>query len=192
MSEKEKVGPGKFVAYTYKVYDEADGSLLFEAREDAPDVMVFGVSEDVIPGLIAALDGLGEGDKFEVILPPAAAFGEVLADNIVSLDKAIFERDGKLAEEVTVGAELPMMTAEGYRIMGKVLGIDDKHVKMDFNHPFAGKTVRYEGKVMQVREATDAEKAPQHGGCGGGCCGGCGDDHGHDDHGCSGCGGGCH
>ena len=91
---------------------------------------------------------------------------------MVSLEKEIFERDGELAEEVKVGAELPMMTAEGYRIMGRVLEIGDK-VKMDFNHPFAGLTVRYEGRIEQVREASPEELHPAHG-CGG-CGGGCGD-----------------
>ena len=74
----------------------------------------------------------------------------------LTLDPQIFMRDGKLAEEVKVGAALPMMTAEGYRIEGRVTEIGDK-IKMDFNHPFAGMTVRYEGVVEDVREATPEE-----------------------------------
>ena len=190
MSEqKEKVGPGKFVAYSYKLYNTADGSVLFEARPDAPDVMVYGVSHEVVPGLIAALKDLGKGDRFDVTLPPAAAFGERFDDNVVSLERQIFEQDGKLAEEVVVGAELPMMTQEGFRILGRVLEITPEHVRMDFNHPYAGLTVRFEGAVEEVRDATPEELQPVHG-CGCGCghdhCGdGCGDSH--DSCGCSGC-----
>ncbi len=188
--KKEKVGPGKFVAYSYKLFNDADGTLLFEAKEEAPDVMVYGVSQEIIPGLIAAIQDLSENDRFGVTLPPAAAFGERHEENIVSLDKEIFERGGELAEEVKVGADLPMMTAEGYRISGRVLEIGDK-IKMDFNHPFAGLTVRYEGKIEQVRDATPEELHPT---CGcGGCGGGCGDGH-HCDEGSScetGCCGNC-
>ena len=36
-------------------------------------------------------------------------------------------RDGEMAEEVKVGALLPMMTAEGFRIEGKVIEIADKN-----------------------------------------------------------------
>ena len=191
METKEKVGPGKFVTYYYKLFNDADGQLLFEAPVEAPDMLVYGVSQEVIPGLLAALEGLGAGDRFEVTLPPAAAFGERFDDNVVSLEKEIFMRDGKLAEEVKVGELLPMMTAEGYRIQGRVLEIGDK-IKMDFNHPFAGLTVRFEGEVAEVRDATPDELKPVHGcgcsGCGshdGGCGeGGCG--HGED-----GCCGGC-
>ncbi|MDE5652811.1 MAG: FKBP-type peptidyl-prolyl cis-trans isomerase [Muribaculaceae bacterium] len=196
MSNTQKVGPGKYVKYAYKLYNEPDGELLFEAKADAPDEMVYGISHEVVPGLIAALKDLAAGDKFSVTLPPEAAFGERYDDNVVTLEKEIFERDGKLAEEVKVGAELPMMTAEGFRILGRVIAIDDASVKMDFNHPFAGKTVKYDGEVIEVRDATPEELQPvggcgcghcgSHGDCGDGC--DCGDsDCGCGDHGCGGC-----
>ncbi len=174
MSEniRETVGPGKFVAYSYKLFNEADGSLLFETPADSPDVMVFGVSHEIVPGLVAALKDLGKGDKFETTLPPAAAFGMPDPEYLLELDRDVFMRDGKLAQEVKVGAVLPMMTAEGYRVQGVVKEIGDK-IKMDFNHPFAGLTVRYEGKVEEVRDATPEEIQPVHG-CGG-CCGSEGD-----------------
>ena len=192
MENKETVGPGKFVKYSYRLYNEADGELLFETPDNAPDEMVYGVSHDVVPGLITAMKDLGQGDRFEVTLPPEAAFGDRYDDNIVTLEKDIFMRDGEMAEEVIKGAELPMMTAGGYRILGRVLDIDDSGVKMDFNHPFAGKTVRYEGEVIEVRDATPDELKPA--GCCGhkGCCGG--DDHcgdGCGDHCGDGCGEGC-
>ena len=66
---------------------------------------------------------------------------------------------------------------------------------MDFNHPMAGKTLDFKGKIISVREATEAElKNGLHGeflpqddcGCG---CGHHHDDcdHHHDDCGCGHC-----
>ena len=181
---ENKIDNGKFVAYSYKLYDNKTGKLLFEAKEDAPDTMIYGLSHDVIPGLLAAIKGLAPGDKFSVTLPAEAAFGERFPDNVVTLDKEIFMRDGKLADAVKVGAELPMMTEEGFYIKGRVLNITDNGVEMDFNHPFAGLEVKYDGEIKDVRDATpeELEQLQSHG-CGGGCC--CGDDHGHE------CGGGC-
>lgn len=165
-----KIEPGKFVEYSYKLYNEADNSLIFETPEGEPDVMVFGVSHEVVPGLISALEGLKAGDRFGVTLPPAAAFGERHEEDVMELPRDIFMRDGKLATEVKPGAMLPMMTAEGYRVTGTVIEVGEK-IKMDFNHPFAGKSVRYDGEVVNVREATPEELHPTHGcgGCGGGC-----------------------
>lgn len=177
------VEPGMYVEYAYQLTNAANGDLLFEADSDRPDQMVFGVSQEVVPGLANAMEGLKAGDRFEVELPPAAAFGDRNPDDIVALDRKIFERDGKLADEVKVGAMLPMMTAEGYRIMGKVLEIGDQ-VVMDFNHPFAGLTVRYNGSVVTVRPATEDEIHPAQG-CGGCCSGGSCSSHGN------GCGDGC-
>lgn len=161
-----------FVEYAYTLKDAATGQVLFTAPKEKPDEMVFGVSNEVVPGLAAVMEGLGAGDKFEIELPPAAAFGDRQDDNIIELDRSIFERDGELAEEVKVDALLPMMTAEGYRINGRVLEIGDK-IKMDFNHPFAGKTVKYEGEIVNVRPASEEELHPASacGGCSGGCCG---------------------
>ena len=71
-----KIGPGMYVEYSYKLYNDGDGSLLFKTPAGEPDMMVYGVSQEVVPGLIAALQGLKAGDRFGVTLPPAAAFGE--------------------------------------------------------------------------------------------------------------------
>lgn len=169
---EKKVEPGMFVEYAYKLYDDADGKLLFETPKDAPDMMVFGVSHEIVPGLMAAMEGLKAGDRFGVTLPPAAAFGDYNPEDVLELDVKIFQRDGKMAEEVKTGAMIPMMTAEGFRVMGKVLEVGKDKVKMDFNHPFAGLTVRYDGEVITVREATEDELHPAHGCCGGGNCGG--------------------
>lgn len=196
-NKKNVVEPGKFVAYAYKVYDDTTGDLLFEAPKDAPDTMIYGVTQGVVPGLAATLQGLGDGDKFEVVLPPEAAFGPSYEENITDLDKNIFMRDGKLADEVEVGAILPLMTNTGMRLDGRVLEIGDDKVKIDLNHPLAGKTIRYEGEVIQVRDATKEEIDSENShGCGGGCCGGgCGDgncgDGGCSDGGCSDGGCGC-
>lgn len=185
--KNEIVGPGMFVEYSYRLYDDKSGDLLFETKKNRPDFMVYGVSHEIVPGLVAAMKDLKAGDKFSTVLPPEAAFGQKNPEYVMELEKEIFMRDGELAEEVKEGATLPMMTAEGYRVMGTVTEIGDK-IKMDFNHPFAGLTVRYEGRVENVREATPEELTPT-GGCG--CCGGdCGDgDCGSD---CGSSCGGCH
>lgn len=179
--ELQKVGPGMFVGYSYRLYNAADNSLLFATPEEEPDVMVFGVSQDVVPGLVAAIEGLAEGDRFETTLPPQAAFGERFEENLLELAPEIFMRDGKIAEEVKEGADIPMLTQEGFPVRGRVVEITDAHVKMDFNHPFAGLTVRYEGAIEEVRPASPDELKPA------GCCGSCGGSGSCSDGSCGGC-----
>ena len=107
-------------------------------------------------------------------------------DFMLRLSPYFNDEDGKFDEKhVYDGAAITMMTAEGYPVSGLVLSVTPLKVKIDFNHPLAGKTVHYKGEILLVRDATEAELHPS---CGGGCgdCGGCGHDHDH-----CGCGDGC-
>jgi peptidyl-prolyl cis-trans isomerase len=175
----EKIQPGKYVELGYDLYKvNPDGSeeLVHQTSPDDPERIIFGVTRGVIEPLERALDGLGVGDKFDVVVKADQAFGPYDPEQIATLPRDVFEVDGKFDEEaVRPGAALPMMTADGFRITGVVKEVTDKEVKMDFNHPLAGKDVRFSGSVSVVRDATPEELKPQHGcGCG---CGdeGCGD-----------------
>lgn len=175
----EKIQPGKYVELGYDLYKvNPDGSeeLVHQTSPDDPERIIFGVTRGVIEPLERALDGLGVGDKFDVVVKADQAFGPYDPEQIATLPRDVFEVDGKFDEEaVRPGATLPMMTADGFRITGVVKEVTDKEVKMDFNHPLAGKDVRFSGSVLVVRDATPEELKPQHGcGCG---CGdeGCGD-----------------
>ena len=189
----EKIEPGKYVELVYDLYsitEDGDEKLVHQVDPDDPEKIVFGVTPGVIAPLEKALDGLKKGDTYNVFVNADEAFGPHNPDQVVELDRSIFEIDGKFDDKgVKVGAALPMMTADGYRITGEVIEVGPEKIKMDFNHPLAGKNVRFKGSVHEVRDATPEELQPAHG-CGCGChdhdcsdgCG-CGDEHHcHDDH----------
>ena len=188
-----KVAPGMYVELGYDLYEIApDGTQVTVHQTDAddPERIIFGVTEGVLEPLEKALDGLKVGEAFDVTVTSEKAFGAYDKEKVIDLDREIFVVDGIFdSETVKVGAAVPMMTSEGYRIMGRVLNISGDKVTMDFNHPLAGRDVRFCGKVLAVRPATEEELHPVHHGCG------CGCDHGHDDCGCGddhcGCGDSC-
>ncbi|MDE7396799.1 MAG: FKBP-type peptidyl-prolyl cis-trans isomerase [Muribaculum sp.] len=188
----EKIQPGKYVEMTYDLYTvNPDGTetLVHQVDNNDPEKIVFGVTRGVIVPLEKAIDGLSAGEKFNVTVSAEEGFGPHDPEQVARLEKDIFEVDGKFdAERIVAGAVIPMMTADGYRINGIVNEVTDTEVVMDFNHPLAGKSVRFDGTIKTVREATPADIEPAHGGCGG-----CGCDHDHCGEG--GCGegcGGCH
>lgn len=180
----EKIQPGKFVAMGYTLYQiNADGSetAVHETDRQDPEKIVFGVTPGMIAPLEKAIEGLVTGDKFDVSVKAAEAFGPYDNEQVVTLEKDIFVVDGKFdADVIKVGSLVPMMTADGYRINGRVLEVTDSNVKMDFNHPLAGKDVRFKGEILEVRDATPEELQPAHG-CG------CGCDHDHCGDGDCGC-----
>lgn len=187
---------GKFVAISYDLFDVTDGEkiLLHQVPATEPERMVFGVTPNVIEPLMEAIKGLKEGDNFQATVKPAEGFGEY-NENLFStetLPRNIFEGNGKLNEKsIYPGAQIFLQTNVGNEVPAVVLAIepDTITVKIDFNHPLAGRLVRLEGKIEEVRPATDEEIAAQSqlagcGGCGGGChcsgdcssgsCNGCG------------------
>lgn len=182
-----------YIAASYQLYDVSEGKneLLEETTEDQPF--------DFISGMGIALEtfenqlvGLKEGNTFDFTIAPAEAYGDYYADHVTDLEKSVFTRNGKFDDEyIYVGAIVPLQNEEGERFNGHVLEITDTTVKMDFNHPLAGKTLHFKGEIKKIHEASAEEMAAyvsamSHG-CGGGC-GNCGGDCGGEDN-CQG--GGC-
>lgn len=187
----EKITSGKYVELGYDLYQvNPDGSetLVHQTNVEDPERFIFGVTPGMIVPLEKAVEGLEKGGKFNVKVSADQAFGPYDPEQVVELERDIFIVDGKFDEEVIVpGAYIPMMTQEGYRINGKVVTVTPTHVKLDFNHPLAGKDVRFDGEILAVRDATPEEIHPACGcGCGDhGCSDDCCSDHHH------GCGDGC-
>lgn len=159
-----KIEPGKYVELVYKLYEVLpDGSdkLVHESDPEDPEKLIYGVTRGVIVPLEEAIEGLEKGDSFNVEATAEQAFGPYDPEQIVELDKELFYVDGKFdAEMVKPGSYVPMMTADGFRINGLVKEVGADKVKLDFDHPLAGKPVRFDGSIQEVRDATEEELHP--------------------------------
>lgn len=190
-----KISKDKYVAVTYdlNVGEGDEWELMEKATEALPLKFIFGMGM-MLPAFEKALDGLEVGEEFNFSLAPADAYGEYDESHVLDLPKNIFEVNGKFdSEMIQEGNTVPMMDSNGNRLNGSVLEVKEDVVVMDFNHPLAGETLHFSGKVIDVHDASAEEiaalTAPAGCGCGdcggGDCGGGCGD------HGSCGC-GGCH
>ncbi|MEO0890278.1 MAG: peptidylprolyl isomerase, partial [Pseudomonadota bacterium] len=137
---------------------------------------------NLIPGLEAALEGHVAGDKFEVTVAPADAYGEHMDEMVQRVPANVFQG----VDEITVGMRFLADTDQG-PIPVEVTEVDGDEVVVDGNHMLAGQTLTFEVEVMATREATTEEIEHGHIHQGGGCCGG---EEKADDHECCG-GGGC-
>lgn len=166
------ISENKFVSLTYAL--TVDGQVVDQATAERPLDFIFGMGM-LLPEFEKHITGCKVGDKFAFVLSAAQGYGDINAEAVVELPKDIFMVDGKVQDDIlVVGNVLPMGDNMGNRMMGTIVSIDDSVVKMDFNHPMAGKILNFEGAVVGVREATEADMQmfqPQ-----GGCSGGCGDD----------------
>lgn len=191
-----KISNNKLVSLTYDLKVGGEGEeleLMESATSENPLEFIYGTNS-MIDAFEKNLINLGEGDSFSFTITPEQAYGDYDEEKVVDLPRNIFEVDGKFDENVIFeGNTIPMMDSNGNRLNGSVVEINNDSVKMDFNHPLAGETLNFEGKILSVKEASPEEiaalLAPQ-GGCG---CGGCdcGDeekgDCSSDSCGCGGC-----
>ena len=184
----------KYIAVAYELYssDEEGRHLVEKAPSEKPFNFIsgFGLTLEDFEKEVAALESEQE---FDFTLAPSQAYGEYFEDRVISLGREEFEVNGRFDHEhIKKGTVIPLQNEEGQRFMGVVLEINEKDVVIDLNHPLAGKSLNFKGKVVESRPAQEHEITQViqqlSGGCGG--CGGCGGD-GCDGSGCGGddCGG---
>ena len=168
--------------------------LMERATSEQPLNFIYGIGM-MLPKFEQNLNGLETGDSFDFTISNEEAYGPYDDEAVIELERAVFEIDGKLDEEMVFeGNVVPLMDSEGNRLQAQVVSVNDTHVTVDLNHPLAGENLHFKGKVIEVREATEEELNALLGGgggcgCGGNCGDGCGDDCGCDDdhnhsHGC--------
>lgn len=112
--------------------------------------------ENIVPGLEKALAGKAVGDSFDVTVPPEEAYGDYDEDLLQELPKADFAFEEEELE-LEIDMEVEMMDDEGEIIEGVIAEILDDSVIVDLNPPLAGYTIRYVGKIVGIREATEEE-----------------------------------
>jgi len=150
------------VSVDYRLHADApDGQLIEDTADFQPLKFLFG-SGQLLPAFEENLEGLASGDGFDFKIDSDKAYGPYQDRAIMELDKAMFMKDDALIPEVQLDAVLPMSDEKGNRLDGKVLAITDAIVKMDFNHPMAGKDLFFSGKVVEIREATPEEMEHGH------------------------------
>ena len=184
----------KYIAVAYKLYiTDADGktAMIEEAPATRPFQFIsgFGITLDAFE---KAVESLAKDEEFDIVIPKDQAYGDYTAEHVLDLDKSLFSINGHFdSDNIYKDAIVPLQNENGQRLMGRVLSISDDKVKVDLNHPLAGKELNFKGHVVESREATNEEIQTMLNhlsgeGCGGGCesCGGgCG---GHHDEGCCG------
>jgi FKBP-type peptidyl-prolyl cis-trans isomerase SlyD len=149
-AEKDKV-----VTFHYHLTDEA-GAAIDSSHEREPLAILFGHGA-IIPGLEQALAGHVAGDRFDVAVPPEQAYGLRREDYTQRVPKKYF-RDG---DHLRPGMSTVLSTQDGHRSV-TVLKVGSSVIDVDLNHPMAGKTLHFAIEIVEVRDATDEERAHGH------------------------------
>lgn len=181
----------KLIAAQYQLFiisENGERTLVEETTKEQPFVFITGF-DAALDALEERLENLNRGDKFDFELDKEKAFGEYEPSRVIELNKEMFIVDGQFdSKNIFKGAQIPLKNEDGNFFIGTVLEIGDTAVKVDLNHPLAGKKLNFKGYIIENREATKDEiktmlSHMNGGGCGGDC-GGCEGGCGHHEGGC--------
>ena len=145
----------KVVSFHYELTNQ-EGEQLESSRDKEPMTYLHGAN-NIIPGLEKAMVGKSAGDKFQITVEPAEAYGERKEANIQRISAKHFKNLRKLAPGQVVG----LQTKQG-PVQVTVVKIGRFNVDVDANHPLAGQALTFDVEVTGVRDASEDETAHGH------------------------------
>lgn len=151
------VEANKIVSFHYSVSDGGDTPVDSSRERDEPLTVLIGHG-NIIPGLESALLGHAVGDRFEVSIEPAQAYGERRANFTQRVPKKYFDN----AEDLRPGMSALLQTREAGPRTVVVHKIGSSVIDVDLNHPLAGKTLAFDVEITDIRDATPEELAHRH------------------------------
>jgi FKBP-type peptidyl-prolyl cis-trans isomerase SlyD len=129
-----------------------DGDHIDSTEEGEALVFIQGYGS-IIPGLENSLYGMMVGSNRPVRVPAEDAYGEYDLKNITSIPISEFPEE----LDLTPGLELEMEDKDGDTVFAKIVSIGRSRVKMDFNHPLAGKDLDFDVTILDLRQPTPQE-----------------------------------
>jgi len=158
-----EISKNKVVELIYILhFDDFNDDIIEEVKTDSPFTFIYETGL-MLEAFENNIKGLKKDDAFKFKIACNDAYGEVNEKNIVDLPKNVFEVDGKFNKEIIfAGAKVPMKDEQGNEFDGFIIDITKNTVIVDFNHPMAGEDLYFEGRVLNVREATKEELEHGH------------------------------
>ncbi|WP_299190637.1 FKBP-type peptidyl-prolyl cis-trans isomerase [uncultured Campylobacter sp.] len=175
----------------YELKDGKTGEIL-ESNLNSDPITFLSGKDQIIQKLEDEILNLQAGESKTVLISLSDGVGEYREDAVQILPKEQFA-----GIDLVVGMELFGQAEDGATTRVSVKAIGEQDVTIDFNHPFAGKELEFNVKIVENREATADEiltgqpEGAHSCGCGHNhhegheCCGGHGHDH-AEDHECCG------
>ena len=154
-------------------YEVRDGDTVVDSNVGgAPLVFMFGKGQ-IISGLEDGIVNMAVGEKADVLVQPANAYGELDESATQEVPKDQFA-----GIDLELGMTLYGQGEDGATVQVTVKEIGEESIVIDFNHPLAGKALMFSVTLNNVRDASAEEamtgipsenKQEESGSCGTGC-----------------------
>jgi FKBP-type peptidyl-prolyl cis-trans isomerase SlyD len=129
-----------------------EGEMWDSSEEEGPIQFLQGHG-NIIKGLEQQISGMAIGESREIRVDPESGYGLFDPDQIVDVPMSEFPEEIPLEP----GVELEMKDKEGDTLFARIISVGKTRVKMDFNHPLAGRELHFEVAILDLREPTPEE-----------------------------------
>ncbi len=150
-----RITQNKVVSMQVQISD-VNGEILDSSEPDEDWCILIG-SGTLPDGLEKAMEGQEVGAAITVTLTPAEGYGERDESKIQTVPRSDLDDDS----DIEVGDQLEAETDDGWEFF-TVLSMDADTITVDPNHELAGKTLKFELKISEVRDATPEELEHGH------------------------------
>jgi FKBP-type peptidyl-prolyl cis-trans isomerase SlpA len=144
MNQQNTINPGNTVRFHYSITLE-DGTVADSTFGEEPVEVTLGQGQ-MHQSFEFALMGMSAGEEQTIQIDPDQGFGFHEPDNVYELSRDGFPQDMQLA----VGQIISLTAPNGEDLPGSITAIADDKVTVDLNHPFAGKTLSFKAKVLEI------------------------------------------
>ena len=134
-----------------------DGEIV-DSTEGIEPISFLQGYENIIPGLERELYGLKVGDEKKVHVPAKDAYGDIDPEAVVDVPRKDIPKD----IPVKPGVELQVTNEDGELLDAVIVTVSKDTVRLDFNHPLAGKDLTFAIKVVDLRVAEPEELEHGH------------------------------
>ncbi len=139
----------QIVSIEYEV--KSNGQVVDSNVGGEPLVFMIG-KQQIIPGLEEEVCKMSMGEKGDILVPAAKAYGEYNEEALQEVPKEQFA-----GIDLTEGMSLYGQSEDGGTVQVTVKEIKDEAVTIDYNHPLAGQDLMFTVTVATVRDATAEE-----------------------------------
>ena len=141
---KERVERDSFVTLHYRLATGNDVELV-STFDASPATLQLG-SGELVPTLEACLENLPVGERCVFLLEPEQAFGPHNPQLLQRMPRQELPADGA----IEVHALIEFAAPDGAKFVGMVRELDADSALIDFNHPLAGKSIRFEVEIVGI------------------------------------------
>jgi FKBP-type peptidyl-prolyl cis-trans isomerase SlyD len=134
-----------------------DGKVVDSSEGGEPLQFIQGMGH-IIPGLEHELYNMEVGQSKSVTVPAKEGYGEADASAFMDVPRNSFPDNIPLEK----GTELELRDQSGHPVFARIDAVTDENIRLDMNHPLAGKDLQFDVKIDSVRTATDEEVSHGH------------------------------